>query len=149
MDAVRRPDHADPEFDPAPNLAVRLRDFDPTEHQRLVINPFLALLGLVVMAWLARVLVSSRLPTAAALLGLAPLAVPLALLPYLIQYHCLDCGRTGSYPRYRGHSCSGVLGRWREGRRRRFSFPTPWAQVVAWGWVLCAVAVLLIVVATT
>ena len=26
---------------------VRLRDFDPLEHQRLVVNPFLAVFGLV------------------------------------------------------------------------------------------------------
>jgi hypothetical protein len=142
VDASRRPEHADPEFEPEPGPAARLRDFDPTEHHRLVINPFLAVLVLVVMAWVGHVLVSSRLRTSAVLLGLVLLTIPVGLLPYLIQYHCLDCGETGAYPRHRDHACSGVLRRWREKRRRRVPFPRPWAQVVIWGWLLGAVAVL-------
>ncbi len=144
MEASRRHEAADPEFDASTAPPPRLRDFDPPEHQRLVVNPFLAVLGLLGLAWLARELTHSPM---VALAGL--LVLPLVMLPYLVQYHCLDCGRTGPYPRHRGHACPGVLARWREGHRSRFPFPTPWAQVVVWGWVIGAIAVLLAVVASS
>jgi hypothetical protein len=144
VEASRRPPVADPEFDPSPGFPSRLRDFEPLEHQRLVVNPFLAVLGLIGLVWLARELFLAPLPGLAALL-----IFPLAMLPHLIQYHCLDCGQTGSYPRRRRHACSGVLARWREGRRSRLPFPTSWAQLVVWAWVLGAIAVLLAITAWT
>jgi hypothetical protein len=139
--AAPRPHPADSEFDAAPAPPLRLRDFDPPEHQRLVVNPFLAVLGLLGLGWLARELALSPLPALAGLLIL-----PMVMLPYLIQYHCLDCGRTGPYPRHRRHACPGVVARWGEGRRRRVPFPTPWAQLVVWGWLLGAVGLLLAVI---
>jgi hypothetical protein len=144
VEAPRRPETADPEFDPSPNLPTRLRDLDPAEHQRLVVNPFLAVLGLVGLTWLARALLRSRYPMLAGLLF-----IPLVLLPHLIQYHCLDCGRTGPYPRHRGHACPGVLARWREGRYSRFPYPTTLTQVVVWGWLLGAIGLLLAILART
>lgn len=144
MAATRRPDVVDSEFDPSPGLPSRLRDFNPPEHQRLVINPFLALLALIGLIWLARELAISPLP------GLAGLVVvPIFVLPYLIQYHCLDCGRTGCYVRGRDHACVSVLARWRERHRSRFPFPTAWAQLVVWGWLLGAAALLLVITALT
>src|SRR4051794_10216221 len=47
VEAPRRPELADPDFDPAPAAPVRLRDFRPADHQRLVVNPFLAVFLLV------------------------------------------------------------------------------------------------------
>jgi hypothetical protein len=142
--ATRRPDVFDPDFDPSPGLPSRLRDFNPSEHQRLVINPFLAILGLIGLIWLARELAASPMLVLAVLL-----ALPLVMLPYLIQYHCLDCGRTGCYFRGQDHACVSVLARWRERHRSRFPFPTAWAQLVVWGWLLGAAAMLLVITALT
>ena len=143
MEATRRPETADPEFDFSPPPRVRLTGLDRTEYQRLVVNPFLAVLGLLVLGQGTVLLLQSPFQP----LAIATI-VPIALLPYLIQYHCLDCGRTGPYPRHRGHACPGVLARWRDGRRSRLPFPTPRFQLVVWGWLLGSVGVLLAITGT-
>jgi hypothetical protein len=143
VDATRRPGVADPDFDPTPVAPTRLRDFDPRDHQRLVINPFLAFLGLLGEGWLARALFLKGYTLAS-----ATIAAPFWLLPWLIQYHCLDCGQTGPYPRHRRHACPAVVARWLGSPSRRWPFPTPWAQVVVWGWVLGALGVLAAVLAS-
>jgi hypothetical protein len=145
VDASRRPETADPEFDPLPGHRPRLIDFDPPDHQRLVVNPFLAVLGLIGLGWMAYGLIFDSPAPALAIV----MIFPIALLPYLIQYHCLDCGRTAAYPRHKRHACAGVVARWREGYRRRFPFPSPWAQLVVWGWLLGAIALLLGIVTWT
>ncbi len=61
MDASADPH---PEFDPPPARSVRLRDFDPLEGQRLVVNPFLATFALIVWWEAARWLLHSLVPTA-------------------------------------------------------------------------------------
>ena len=135
----------DPEFDPPTPGPSRSRDaFDPAEHQRVVVNPFLAVLGLIGLGWLARVLLHSPWPGTAGLLLLS-----IVLIPRLIQFHCLDCGRTGRYTRRATHACPRVVERWRGGRRARAPFPSGWAQLVAWGWMLGSVALLLAVWAWT
>jgi hypothetical protein len=106
VEATRRPQSADPEFDPPPVSTVRLRDFDPPEHQRLVVNPFLAVFGLVVLRSFTLWLFRESVPLATVgTLGL------MVLLPTLIQYHCLDCGKTGRYSRRARHACPAVLAR--------------------------------------
>ena len=145
MEAPRRPEPADPDFDASPGLRRWPLDFDPTGHQRLVVNPFLAVLGLVGLGWISfDILYDSPVPV----LAIATM-LPIALLRYLIQYHCLDCGRTGSYSRHKTHACPGVLARWREHQRWRFPFPTPGTQLVIWGWVLGAVGLLVVITALT
>ncbi len=144
MDATRRPPTIDPEFDPSPGPRVRLRDFHRIDHQRLVVNPFLAVVGLVGLLRLAVGLLNSPMPGLAALLLL-----PLAVTPYLIHFHCLDCGATGSYPRRRHHDCPQSRGRVLAGRPSRLPFPTAQVQVIAWAWALGAAAVLLMVVGST
>ncbi len=137
MDAPRHPEIADPEFDPPRHPAVRLRDFDPREGQRLVVNPFLAAFGLIVWWELARWLLHSSFP---------PLAVatvlPLVLLPYLVQYHCLDCGKTGVFPRRDRHSCPALIARRAEAKRPRFPVPSAWSQLVVWAYILGSAALL-------
>lgn len=146
MDASRRSEPLDPDFDALPTHPRRrsLGEFDPVEHQRLIVNPFLGVLGLVGLAWLARTLARSPYPGLVAFV-----LIPLVFLTYLIQYHCLDCGRTGLYQGHQAHACPGALARAREDRRWRFPFPTPWAQLVVWGWVLAGLAILLAVWAWT
>jgi hypothetical protein len=138
VEAHRRPRPADPEFDPSPASPVRLRDFDPLEHQRLVVNPFLAVFGLVVLTEVTRLLLRSSFPPLA-----VATVIPLVLLPYLIQYHCLDCGQTGRYSRRGRHACPAVFARWQEGYRSRF--PSSWTQLVIWSWVIASAALLLAV----
>jgi len=140
VEAPRRPHPADPEFDALPASPVRLRDFDPLEYQRLVVNPFLAVFGLIVLGQVARWLLLSSFPP----LAIAT-ALPLVMLHHLIQYHCLDCGQTGRYHRRRRHACPAVFARWHDGRRSRFPFPSSWIQLVVWGWLLASAALLLAV----
>jgi hypothetical protein len=140
VEATRRPGPADPEFDPSPPAPVRLRDFDPLEFQRLVVNPFLAVFGLVVLVEVTRGLLGSEMPPLALLV-----VVPLLILHHLIQYHCLDCGRTGRYVRRGRHACPAAYARWHEGREPRF--PSARAQMVVWGWLIASAALLLAVLA--
>jgi hypothetical protein len=142
VDAPRRPDLADPEFNADPAAPVRLRDFDPSDHQRLVANPFLAVFLLLVWWFLALwLLLRGPFP---------PLAVasviPLILLPRALQYHCLDCGRTGSYTRRHRHACTAVVVRWNERRKPRFPIPSAETQLVFW-WYVVGSATLLYTVA--
>jgi len=138
VEAPRRPQPADPDFDPAPAAPVRLRDFDPLELQRVVVNPFLAAFLLVEWLPLAGWLHRGPFPPLAVLsAGL------LGALPWLIQYHCLDCGRTGSYPNRRRHACPGVFVGWNE--RRRHLFPSARTQLVIWAYLIGAGLLLLAV----
>jgi hypothetical protein len=119
------PPHRDDEFrqiPPEPSIAD-----DPNQpieaFQRLVANPFLGLLAF--LAWLLALHdwvlnARSRLPLPLRLLML----LSGALLPLLFQYHCLDCGRSGSLLHSQRHACAPVLDRRRSGRpvRMRISF---------------------------
>ncbi len=142
MEAPSRPHPADPEFDAGPPSSVRLRDFDPQEHQRLVVNPFLAAFAL--MAWWqsAGWLLRGAFPPIA-----VASIIPLILLPTLIHYHCVDCGRTGTYPRRREHICPGVFARWNRGPRSRLPFPSAWVQLVCWIYLLGSATLLIAVAA--
>lgn len=141
MDASPRPGPPDLEFDAPPN-PIRLRDFDPVEHQRLVVNPFLAVLAALGWWKLTVRLIDGPFPP----LFVLPL-IGLALLPVLIHYHCLDCGHTGAYP-YRGrHACPGILARARLSERPSSILPTARGQLILWGWVIASVALVVVVVA--
>jgi hypothetical protein len=114
----------------------------PERYLRVLANPFLACAGLVawllVVDWLRRLYV--RDPQ---LMGpLAPLLVILALVglfglvPRLLHFHCLDCGRTGPLSRWREHSCSLSNLRRQAVRPRRLRGPSPFVQVILWLWAL-------------
>ena len=76
-------------------------------YQRLVANPLPSVLGLA-GAWVA---LQSSLRTHNLALFLIALVLT-GLCPLLIQFHCLDCGRTDFAFRSRRHSCSEILRRW-------------------------------------
>jgi len=133
---------ADRDFSADPFPASRFPpDFNPVEHQKLVVNPFLAVAALVAWAWLTRRLFLTTFPPAALLPALI-----LGLLPALIHTHCLDCGSTGIYPRFPQHACLKVILRSRSNRPRWFPWPTARTQLIVWGYILGAVALLLAVV---
>jgi hypothetical protein len=107
------------------------------EHQRLVANPFLALASLIPWMLLFRhVFVARHL---GALIGLLALV---AVIPCLLQYHCLDCGATGMLFRWRRHACARVLARQVLATRGRFRGPNPTTQTVLWGYAIVIVALL-------
>ena len=70
------------------------------EHTRIIINPFLVLLGWSSTGYLLQLGLKTRDPglSLAALMGLL-------LSTLLIQYHCLDCGETGWAIRAARHLC--------------------------------------------
>jgi len=132
----------DPEFaaDPFPAAAFP-PGFDPVEHQRLVVNPFLAVAALIGWAWLTRRLFATSFPPASVLPSLLLLG-----LPVVIHFHCLDCGQTGTYPRWWRHACPRVVVRAQANRRRWFRCPSARTQLVVWGYLLGAVGLLVTVV---
>ena len=132
----------DPEFaaDPFPHAPLS-PDLPLAEHQRLVVNPFLAVAGLVGWAWLTRQLWRGSFPP----FGLVPTLL-LFWLPFLIHFHCLDCGATGLYPRWWRHACPKAVLRSRLDRSRWLPWPRARTQVIAWGYILGAVGLLILVV---
>jgi hypothetical protein len=113
----------------------------PEDYQRLVANPFLALLGLVLWCLaLRQILGAKRLDL------LIPVLLSLGAVVFLLQYHCLDCGATGLLFRWRRHACERVLARQLEGRPLRFRGPRPPTQLVLWIYALLTVAVLFLLV---
>ena len=133
----RRP--ADFEFDP-PTIAWPPED-ELNGYRKVVVNPFLAVMALV--GWHAAMQSSFiREMPLLALLGSTSL---LAALPFLVHYHCLDCGRTGILPLCKRHACSGVVARWRRARRPRVGWPRPGTQMVVWVWLIGSAAVLIAV----
>jgi hypothetical protein len=107
----------------------------PEVYLRLVANPFLGAFGLLVWLVLMYAIyrgVAGPFSLMAAVLALASLA----LLPHLLHYHCLDCGRTGRLSAWRRHICPTVVARRFEGRERIFRGPSPTVQVLLWLWLL-------------
>jgi len=127
----RRP-HAttprDPDFDPSHRTERGPTTETVCFYQHLVVNPFLSLAALLLPGSAARWLnqVGIKTPAIWVLVVAAVFAIA------LIQYHCLDCGATGSYLRWTHHLCFRVRERWSEGTPRRFGFPSPTRQLCFW-----------------
>lgn len=130
----------DPDFDPHPARPIRLVDSGLAEHQRVVVNPFLAVMALIVWWASVRWLFGNFLREWAVIASLALLS-----LPYLIHFHCLDCGQTGPYPKLWRHECPGILARRREDRPSRTLLPRARSQLVAWGYLIASAALILAV----
>ncbi len=103
------------------------------QDQRLLANPFLAILVAIPWGFGFRWAFLRKSPTfLLILLGLLP------CIAYFLQYHCLDCGATGRFFRWRSHACSAVIARCHSERRTWFRPPNPTAQVILWGYFLVA-----------
>ena len=139
--SVGRP-RPDPEFALDPYPAVRLpAGVSPVDHQRLVVNPFLAVAGLLGLVGLALRLGQSRYWLSA--------PVPIILLgalPFLLQFHCLDCGRTEIYSRWWRHACPKTLSRAHRNRVGWFRWPRARTQLVIWGYILGSLALLVAII---
>jgi hypothetical protein len=109
-------------------------------YQRLVTNPFLAAAAAV--AWFA--VLRDTLRAGDVRWGLPLLGAGL-LLPFLVEFHCLDCGRTGRLARWRSHNCDAVTLRRSLGRPRLIRGPSPVTQFKLW-LIAAAAAVALFVI---
>jgi hypothetical protein len=93
---------------PRPPVVV-LRD-EVEHYQQVVINPLLTVLSWLVMYTLSRPPFSRWLvipPEVAFMVCFLSLA--------LLQFHCLDCGRTGWLMGRQRHACGGLLARRKSG----------------------------------
>ena len=112
----------------------------PQEYQRLLANPFLAVtIFLIGLALIGIAFRERRLNL------LIAAAVPLLGSLAFLQYHCLDCGATGSLYGWRGHACPRVVKRHANGRPRRLRGPNPTYQTILWFYGLIASVILGIV----
>ncbi len=137
-DPVRAP--RDPELDATMTELNMPYEAQPEIYLRLVANPFLGIFALVI--WLGLMYVILRGAAGPfTLLAIALSLASLALLPRLLHYHCLDCGRTGLLTSWRRHICPSVVARRFEGRARRWHGPTPTVQVLLWLWFFAALLV--------
>jgi hypothetical protein len=101
--------------------------------QRLVANPLLA-----VATWVAGVaLIRASLRSHHFAVFVAGVGL-LFLAFFLLQFHCLDCGRTGWLLRYGRHACPRVKARWRNREFRRVRGPGLMTQLVLWSYFLVA-----------
>ncbi len=127
----------DPDLDPQPRRPARGQSASILPFQRLVANPFLAVLLFVIVVALWHGAFVRHAP------WLFQLGLGLSLVAFfLVQYHCLDCGATGWLIRYRRHACPAVVARWQRGERRRFRGPGVRLQLWAWFVSLAAACVL-------
>jgi hypothetical protein len=121
---------SDPEFDSPHRPAVRKPPRDVVRfYQRLVVNPFLAvstvLLTLLVAYLLGNAARADVVPAAAILGSIVAVLV--------LQYHCLDCGGTGSFHRGHHHACPRVVERWETPfSAASHHFPMLGTQLILW-----------------
>lgn len=120
------------------------RNLYPDDDLRMVVNPFIAvfaLAGTIVTArWMARQWSLADGPLLA--LILLALACSAASVAFGLHCHCLDCGRTVGFWRWKSHSCERVRARRVLGRRRRLVGPKPFLQALIWIIILLAVVLL-------
>ena len=130
-DPLSRPDPPiprDPEFDPMHGVGPRPSADVVAYYQRLLVNPFLgaaagAILGLIPIPLFRK---------ESLFLGVVFCVAAVFLTFAMIQYHCLDCGKTDAYRRWRGHACRKVQERWLDPDPHRLGFPSPTRQLVFW-----------------
>jgi hypothetical protein len=107
------------------------------EHQRLVANPVLTVVGWLAAFGLIREAVRRRS------LPLFFTAIALFFFSFLLlQFHCLDCGATRWLPAYRWHACPAAVARQANAATRRFRGPRLRTQLALW-FVFTAIALVL------
>jgi hypothetical protein len=108
--------------------------------QRLIVNPFIAVLGWLAATALIRYSLRSRN------LPLHLTAIVWLFVPFLlVQFHCLDCHATGWYLRASHHLCGGVLARWARDGDMRSRLPRPRTQLLLWLYLLGIVSAVFLV----
>jgi hypothetical protein len=117
----------DPDLDFQPQRPLR-DSIEPVDRcQRLVANPFLA-----VLAWLVAFgLLSESLRRQNLAVFMTAVALWFVAF-FFLQFHCLDCGATGWLLRSWAHVCPAVVARRQNPLVRRFRGPGLRLQLVAW-----------------
>ncbi len=127
----------DPDLDLLPRQA-RPQPMGPVEgYQRFVANPLLGVLGWIIAFALVRESIRRH---QLEFFVWAMLFVVVGLV--FLQFHCLDCGKTGCLLRARVHICAAVVARRQSGVVGRFHGPGIKTQLVAWFVILAAGLVL-------
>lgn len=143
VDGSEPPQRFDPELDPHPPRHRRRQGRVPRDCQRLVANPFLALLVFLGgLSMFGQAMLIDGMPMVP--LALGALAT-VALSIYLLHYHCLDCGKTGWLFRWRYHCCAVVADRQRTGTGRLMPGMSPVNQTLLWTMLMC-VAVMVVAI---
>jgi hypothetical protein len=129
-----RPRGHDPDIDPPHRRRHRWPADVPREFQRLLANPFLALVVFVAgfEFWIAIVRYSDAPLVWHTLFGIGSVVFPVCLL----HYHCLDCGHTGWFFRWKKHACDTVLARQYADLSPRLRLPSPTVQAVLWTYLI-------------
>jgi hypothetical protein len=122
----------DAELDTPRHRPRTIPDDSVANCQRLIINPFLAILGWLAAGALLRYSLRGH-DLALYLTALFGLSIPFLL----IQFHCLDCRATGWYIRAGRHVCAGVFARWACGAGGS-RWPGGRTQLLIWLYVLAA-----------
>jgi hypothetical protein len=132
------PNLFDRELDPPYRPPVLLSD-EVSRYQRVVINPFLGVLGWVLVLFLLRRATTTG-NISLLLVAMAWLFVPF----FLLQYHCLVCGATGWHRNLSSHACAGVAARRRlQAARPRVSSPE--LQIRIWFCILVLAALIYVI----
>src|SRR5262245_26919311 len=131
VETESRPPLFDRELDIPVRPQPRLSIDDLYGHQRLIVNPCLSVLGWILAIALLRNGIAGKH------LGVCLFAILWIFVPaLLIQYHCLDCGATGSYFRAKRHCCPGVVERYFTALGKRSFVPSVKAQLLIWLYVI-------------
>ena len=124
----------DPQLDTSHGLTMSRPAVLPIEaigwHQRLVVNPLVAIL--CSLAGVA--LIQHALRTRNVVLFCTAVGV-LFLSLLLIQFHCRDCGTTGWYLHASRHACAAVVARWRQNVLARSGLRAR-TQLLIWSYVM-------------
>jgi hypothetical protein len=127
----------DPDLDRQPGQPARDSIHPIDGCQRLVANPFLA-----VLAWLVSFgLVNESMKRQELALFMTGIVV-LFVAFFFLQFHCLDCGVTGWLLRSWAHACPPVVARRQSQMVRRFHGPGLKTQLAAWFIIMTAAFVL-------
>ena len=124
----------DPQLDASQGLSASRPAVLPIEaigeHQRLVVNPLVAILSSLAGVALIQHALRTR---NVALFGGGVGVLFLSLL--LIQFHCRDCGATGWYLHASRHACAAVVARWRRNVLSRSGLRAR-TQLLIWTYVM-------------
>jgi hypothetical protein len=104
-----------------------------------VANPLLALASLCF--WISAVALAFE--SELYMMSVPLFACLVAVIFWLPQYHCRDCGATGQLVRWREHACEAVQARARSGQPRIIRGPTLSMQMVLW---ISAILLVMVVV---
>jgi hypothetical protein len=131
----------DPELDLMPRRPTRRHPERLPPYQRLIVNPLLVVLSWLIVFAVIRISVANR-----NMIGFLVAISQMVLSILLVQYHCLDCGKTGWLMGYRSHACPAVAARWGNRLAPPIRGPGVGAQLALWFMLLAGGLILVLIV---